>query len=250
MKQKLTLGLMVFFLGVVLAACGSKKASSPAAVPVNNNNNNNNNNNSGLFDGNGSTSLPPSNNCNGQQSCTVDMAGNYTIMDASAYNQAFGYGQQQVGNNVPLPTYQNGQFQNNGFWDGLVNCGIGAGFAYLWTELTDSNSDFGCTLGNSTSSTTQFADVANTSYPVNYGYNFVEGGQRLQSIQIFIENRNQSNGMNGDILGCTPNGSSFYRCQHSRTRNEMGLRDFGNGQLQMETVNGQPFGTFRVTNRL
>lgn len=242
MKQKLTLGLMVFFLGVVITACGSKKASSPAAVPANNNNNN-----GGAFAGDGS--IPPHNNCNGQQSCTVDMAGSYTVTDANAYNQAFGYGQQQANNNVPLPTFENGQFQNNGFWDGAVNCGIGAGFAYLWTELTNSDSDFGCSLGNSTSSTTQFAGVTNTSYPVNYGYNFVEGGQRLQSIQIFIENRNQFNSMDGEVLGCVPSGSNFYRCQNSRTRNEMGLRDFGNGRLQLETVNNQPFGTFRVTNR-
>ncbi len=245
MKQKLTLGLMVFFLGVLITACGSKKASSPAAVPANNNNNNN----GGLFVGDGSNSIPQQDNCNGQQSCTIDMAGNYTVMDASAYNQVFGYGQQQAGNNVPLPTYQDGQFQNNGFWNGIVNCGIGAGVAYLWTEFTDSDSDFGCTIGNSDSSTTQFADVTNTSYPVNYGYNFAQGGQSLQSIQIFIENRNEYNNMNGEVLGCSPNGTKFYRCRNSRNNNEMGLRDFGNGSLQLETVNGKPFGTFRVTNR-
>jgi len=75
MKRKLTLGLMVFFVGVLITACGSKNSGSPAAAPAE--------------DKNTPTTFDDKVCTNSNNICPIN--GSFIIADEALYLQAFGY---------------------------------------------------------------------------------------------------------------------------------------------------------------
>jgi hypothetical protein len=236
-RNKLTLGLLVFFLGIVLSACGSNKSSSPAANPNGNGNGN----------GNGTITTPSTNCPNNQTSCQLNRSGNYRVMNADLYRQNFGYNN-QGGGTIELDS----GFQLDGFgchrvsgsnscvwfadlsW-GNLECRISAAD---FNSLSRADIDLMCMMQNNTT----IVDYTNAQFPAHYTYNIVNNS--VQSIGITINNSISSQ---VDSLNCSnPNGNTMT-CRDQRTGSQMGLRSNGGGNFSLVSPQGVEFGQFQMT---
>ncbi len=78
LKRKLTLGLLVFMVGVLITACGSKKNDNSSKTNINNG-------------GDVVTNVPPTLEDNYCANCTRTIDGTFYLQDANLYLEAFGY---------------------------------------------------------------------------------------------------------------------------------------------------------------
>lgn len=207
MKRTFTLGLLVFFLGVMITACGSKKSSAPATSNTNTNTTNNYNNYSQV----------PS-DCSGQ--CSKDYSGTFTISNIDLYAAAFNYtgngnGGYQIGVIEPILN-SNGSY-NSGFLGSLgytlVNgCLMPGIFAWLTTRLTGADSSAQCTIGNmsTTNVGTGTGQTGNTALSNRYNADLQVNYRNNALYSVVMMVRTGSNGGNGDIAEFFPRANSNY----------------------------------------
>lgn len=216
MKRTLTLGLLVFFVGVLMTACGSK-SSSPAA-PTNNTNFDLNNQDPACM--------------NSSSGC--DLNATYQITDAQAYADTFGYSSNQ---DLTIEPFYNDQGSNwGGFWDSLRNVGGRCGTSYLWarfwSRVTDSDIDFECAVQVSNGTSSQLAaEQLASSYNSNMSVYYNNG--RADRVDVHIPTG--SNNGNGDNV-------QFYYDEGDNAyyTNDRSIGLFpGNGVFSMRTPEGE-----------
>jgi hypothetical protein len=230
-RNKLTLGLLVFFLGIVLSACGSNKSSSPAANPNGNGNGN----------GNGTITTPSTNCPNNQTSCQLNRSGNYRVMNADLYRQNFGYNNQGSG----TITHGDGfSFRGMTIMNGSLGVILGWGSLECtisfadFNRLSSSDLDLMCMMQNNTT----IADYGNAQFPASYTYNIVDNNVRTIDIAI----QNSISGQVDGLSCANPNGNTMS-CFNQRTGSQMGLRSNGSGNFSLVSPQGTEFGQFQMT---
>lgn len=198
MKRKLTLGLMVFFVGILITACGSKKGSS-------------NNVNATPVGGGITTPVVPA-GCT--TNCNTTQFGTLQISNPQLFEATFGTAGYTNGAVQPIQPLHTGSSWNlGGFGSSLLNnavvgCALPALGAWVTTEyLGAANASAECNLGFSgTNGYEQYNNggYANggvpTSMPVTMQYNFNQN--QLFSVVMIVNNAVQ--GGNGQRIEFFP----------------------------------------------
>ena len=197
MKRKLTLGLLVFFVGVLITACGSKNSSTTT---------NNDKGNTNIIN-----PINQDASCKASGICTF--TGTMTISNMDLYKQAFGYtnGNQS---GVIDPIYQNGQWNTNGFFNSLIdtgaNCAAQTGIAWILAQLGVNNTSADCTVVYGDSSTTTNNGVFNVSQDINPSpaVNLQGNYSNSNLVSLGMAIRTGNNGGNGDTVEFYPENSN------------------------------------------
>ena len=200
MKRKLTLGLLVFFLGVFITACGSEK-STPNISAAN------------TKDDNGAKQYVDSSKSGGNcaPNCSQTYSGQFVISDQQLYVSTFGYpsGQQQQAGTfgtIQAPFTNDGGYNQN-FATSVGNCLFGGLLSWGFSYLTGSEAQYGCgyeqttttTMGTGTQYGTQYgtqtgSPALSSSYPAELTVDYSSG------TVITLQIRDNSNGYNGQVL--------------------------------------------------
>lgn len=200
MKKTITLGLLVFFVGLLMTACGSDSSSSPtAAAPTNTNTDNSNTPVvTGLPTPNGTSVTSCSSTCGQTQTVTL------VITHSQAFAALVGLNT-SGGTNNGLNNFNmfngDGSLNFGGLGNTIVNCGLGIGMAWLINELFNANTVGGCG-GVTTTTTTNTGSNSGvsvaSSYRVDitpYSNNVFTGAIHLGNGQLYsFELRPNSNG--------------------------------------------------------
>ena len=187
MKQRITLGLLVLFLGILITACGKKKS------------NNNNQEEQPKVEAKvtfGNIKMPA--NCNG--TCSTSLTGTFTIENAKGYADIFllnKNGFALVGNQAPT-LYKDGKWNDqfaNQFFGNVANtagnllytCGTGMIIAKIAEKLGAKEANVACSYAESNRVTA--ASNLGSSYDVTVQYNFDNrySGNSISSIILIID---------------------------------------------------------------
>lgn len=226
MKRTFTLGLMVFFLGLFITACGSKKSSSPATT----NTTNTTNNNSGFTS---IDTLP-----NGTTDCTNGCTRQRTLVIADQDAFAYMAGINQNNNNNynglfgsnPV-NYNQGTGFNFNFGNtiaGGLNCLVDAGIGLAINKWLGGNVEGFC--GTSTTQTYvngQPISIA-SSYPMN-----IDVYGNANGVTGWTGSIGLNNGHNGYTFDLVPNNQGWLVDRYTNSgRPAIGVRDNG-GRLEL-----------------
>lgn len=208
MKNKLTLGLLIFVAGALITACGSKKSTSTT------NNNTKDNPTTVITPITGDATCQAAGVCHSQKT--------FTITNVDLYQQTFNYATHGAG--VIEPLYHNGQWNGDGFANSLVdaglNCAAQVGIAKLLAAIGINHTSAECTLayGDSSTTTTSGGGFGGTSFNTtpraDIQANF--NNSKLTSVVVMI--RTGSNGGNGDVVEFIPENSNSDTHLYNRER--------------------------------
>ena len=224
MKQRITLGLLVLFLGILITACGKKNNQEQQKVEA-----------KVTF---GNIKMPA--NCNG--TCSTSLTGSFNIENATVYADIFllnENGFALVGNQPPT-IYKDGKWNDqfaNQFFGNIANtagklvytCGTGMIIAKIAEKLGAKEANVACSLTESNRATA--ASNLRSSYHVTVQYNFDNrlSGNSISSIILVIDR----DGTRDTMEFFRKNDHTFY----NRSRNyELALRG---ETIDFNTPNGR-----------
>jgi hypothetical protein len=223
--NKITLGLLVFFIGVMITACGSKKSASNTTT----------NNTAETVTQN------PVNPINNNSSCAASgicsSSGTYSVTNPQLYGQALGYTAAATNSGQIQPVYNNNTWNLGGFFSSLIgstaNCAAQVGIARLLVQIGVNSASADCTLayGTSTSTSTDTSGYPTGSYPVNLQANY--SNSQFTSLAVIV--RTGRNGGNGDVVEFYPSNDANYLYNNNRS---IRLNTSGT-QLIMESAQGE-----------
>lgn len=222
MKRKLTLGLLVFFVGVLITACGSKKSSTSNVT-----------NNPTEIIG----PISADDTCRAQGFC--QKIGDYQITDQTQYGQVFPGYNTGTGNTIQSP-YDDQGWNWNGFFDSFKEtasrCAVQTGWAYIVARL-----------GGEASATCEYQisdtrnDIPTGGLPINYPttLNYEYASSTLSRVNLAIHDG--TNGGNGRIIEFTPANNTSYPEQilWGRHNNQDIRLEWNGAGYDMDIMSGQ-----------
>lgn len=222
-KRKLTIGLLVFFVGVLMTACGSDSSSSPAAT-----------------DKTGTTTTPtttvPTPTTTGTATCATNCGQQYQVTLNVVNKEAFALlvGIDNVNNSAPLNVFDNSTFfgvLGNSLGNTFVNCANGIFGAWL-ASLTGANAEGGCSGSTTTTTSTGGTTVPYSNVANSYNMVIVP-----QTGNVYEGSINGS-GFNHGFRAVYNSNSGIYEGTNTASQYPLGLRIQNNIMELVTYING------------